>query len=599
VQRPCPPVQVRRALPSNLSGMRKLAASVVLLCMLSAGIGRADDPAYDTRGPRAKVLTQGPYTALPFERQMLTSTIDGAAIEVGFWRPNVPAGTRVPILAVASPYFTEINPTATTDMSSMPIQVLVLAENYLSHGYAIAGVSLRGTGFSGGCIQYFGAKEVTDIRTAMDWLGTAGWSNGSIGVLGISYDGAGSWESAASGSPYVKTIVPASGIVNAREAFYRYGTTHLGAVNEMVYPAWGARYLGPQSPVDRARDTACEENAQAAIDMPISQTLGGADFIRYWQPRNHKPEVEQNYHGSILLPIGRADDTILPHAFIPWVDSLQARGIEVRQWIGAWGHDNPDGWYSNYHRWDWAEYLLHWLDHELKGITDYDLGPAVQVMDSAGQWRYEDNFPPHDTTDVVVRADGDGSLEATASSAADEVLVPLGGQWPYRHNSLGPNPVEDAGRSAGLDATYTSPATTEELRFSGVARLSFSVTPTSVTGTVSAYLYDVAPDGVETELAWASMNLGAAGADEIPVPLVPGQRLDRMMDFQPTDAVVAAGHQLRLRVWQVTPMTTGDLKPAPLVLHVGPNSTTAVTLPVIHRAAPRFFDPVDTWGLLY
>ncbi len=577
--------------------MRRLICSLLLLPLLSAGIGRAD-PQYDTSGPRAKVLTKGPYTALPFERKMLTSSVDGAAIEVGFWRPDVAAGTRVPILTVASPYFTEINPTATTDMSSMPIQVLVLAENYLSHGYAIAGVSVRGTGFSGGCIQYFGPKEVTDIRTAMDWLGTADWTNGSIGVLGVSYDGAGAWEAAAGGSPYVKTIIPASGIVNAREAFYRYGTTHLGAVNEMVYPAYGARYLGPQSPVDRARDTACEENAQAAADTPISQSSGGADPLGYWRVRNHKPAIEDGYRGSILLPVGRADDTILPHAFLPWVDGLQERGVEVRQWIGAWGHDYPDGWYSDYHRWDWAEYLLHWFDKELKGIADYDLGASVQVMDSAGQWRYEDNFPPHDTATVALQPDGDGSLRASADTDADHVLVPLASQWPYRHNNLGANPVEETAKSAGLDAVFTV-GVEEELRFSGIARMSFTVTPAALTGTVSAYLYDVAPDGVEMELAWSSMNLGAAGPDEIPHVLVPGQRIDRTMDFQPTDAVVAPGHSLRLRVWQVTPMTTGDLKPAPLVLHVGPGSTTAISLPTIRRDATRFFDPVDSWGLLY
>ena len=43
-------------------------------------------------------------------------------------------------------------------------------------------------------------------------------------------------------------------------------------------------------------------------------------------------------------------------------------GITVRTWMGPWDHSFPDGRFYAYHRWDWAEYLLHWFDHELKGV---------------------------------------------------------------------------------------------------------------------------------------------------------------------------------------------------------------------------------------
>ncbi len=584
---------------------RRLAAALVAAVVAIVVPVAADGGAkYDMSGPWSRVLKKGPYRSLPFQRVMLTSKVDGVAIEVGFWRPKVKTGVKVPVIAVVSPYFTGINPTDTTDMSSLPDPVRPHFENFLSHGYAIAGVSVRGSGYSGGCIELFGPREVADIRTAMDWLGKAPWSNGRIGVTGVSYDGAGAWEAAASGSRYVRTIVPAEGFVNAKEDFFRGGKTSLGGVSgQVAYLVWPARRVdparGPGEIVARVTESACPEFAEHIATTAISNPLGGVDPLGYWAERNHKPAIERGYRGSILLSVGMRDDEPLPHQVIPWADRLDRYGITVRQWIGAWNHSYPDGRYYDYHRWDWAEYLLHWFDHELKGVRSYDLGPRVQVMDNARQWRYEDHFPPREVRTRTLRPDGGGSLADRTTRPASYQLVPLLSQWPYRHNNLEPNPLEEGVRAAGQDgAVFDLRPPRSGLRFSGVPLLSVSVTPQGPTGAVSAYLYDVAPDGAETELTWAMKSVEYRNGGDVPELVVPGSTVDMTMPFQPTDAVIRPGHRLRLRVWQLAPMTSFDPRAFPMTLHVGPGTKTALSIPTIVRDRSRVFDPADSSGLV-
>src|SRR3712207_8365024 len=54
--------------------------------------------------------------------------------------------------------------------------------------YAAAFISVRGTGNSGGCHNLLGPKEQADISQAITWLGTREWSNGRVGMYGLSYD---------------------------------------------------------------------------------------------------------------------------------------------------------------------------------------------------------------------------------------------------------------------------------------------------------------------------------------------------------------------------------------------------------------------------
>ena len=155
----------------------------------------------------SKVTRSGPYEAMPQEVVEIPSKVDGRALQIGFIRPKAPAGYRAPVIVHASSYHNR-------DFKDADLAACAkfLTTNFVQHGYAIALVPTRGTADTDGCPNMFGAIERSDLDDALTWLGTQPWSNGNVGMYGISYSGSTPWVAAATGNPYLKTIVPASGV---------------------------------------------------------------------------------------------------------------------------------------------------------------------------------------------------------------------------------------------------------------------------------------------------------------------------------------------------------------------------------------------------
>ena len=55
------------------------------------------------------------------------------------------------------------------------------------HGYGVAVVDPRGAWLSGGDFHHNGIQEAEDCADAIEWLGRLAWSNGRVGMTGVSY----------------------------------------------------------------------------------------------------------------------------------------------------------------------------------------------------------------------------------------------------------------------------------------------------------------------------------------------------------------------------------------------------------------------------
>ena len=79
-------------------------------------------------------------------------------------------------------------------------------ENVISYftarGFAVAQGDVRGTGESGGCLEQTSTNQIDDGARFVEYLGKdAPWSNGSVGMYGISYDGETQISTAGLGDP--------------------------------------------------------------------------------------------------------------------------------------------------------------------------------------------------------------------------------------------------------------------------------------------------------------------------------------------------------------------------------------------------------------
>src|SRR4029079_17885330 len=77
-------------------------------------------------------------------------------------------------------------------------------------GYAWVGVNIRGTGCSGGAFNFFENLQALDGYDAIETIAAQPWSNGHVGMVGISYAGISQLFVARTQPPHLDAITPLS-----------------------------------------------------------------------------------------------------------------------------------------------------------------------------------------------------------------------------------------------------------------------------------------------------------------------------------------------------------------------------------------------------
>jgi len=151
--------------------------------------------------------------------------------DIDLWATVIrPAGgKKLPTIVLATPYRREI--------------MMIFEIPFVSYGYNLVAVDIRGTGSSSDVWDTFGLKEQYDIRYVVDeYIPAQSWSDGKIGMIGGSYMGiiqlltAGLVDTdPATGEPvHLKAIFPLAPMSDV----YRDIVMHGGNVDFLFIPAW-------------------------------------------------------------------------------------------------------------------------------------------------------------------------------------------------------------------------------------------------------------------------------------------------------------------------------------------------------------------------
>jgi uncharacterized protein len=105
------------------------------------------------------------------------------------------------------------------------------------HGYAVINVDPRGMWNSQGDATFYSAKESLDIYDLIEWAGTQPWSNGKVGMSGVSYLAIVQWRAAAERPPHLAAINPWEGVSDR----YREMAYHGGIPENRFGPMWRSR----------------------------------------------------------------------------------------------------------------------------------------------------------------------------------------------------------------------------------------------------------------------------------------------------------------------------------------------------------------------
>ena len=82
------------------------------------------------------------------------------------------------------------------------------AARYVPRGYALVGMSLRGTGCSAGVFDFFQPSEGPDGFEMVEWIARQSWSDGHVGMVGKSYPGITQLFVAETQPPHLDAVAP-------------------------------------------------------------------------------------------------------------------------------------------------------------------------------------------------------------------------------------------------------------------------------------------------------------------------------------------------------------------------------------------------------
>ena len=261
-------------------------------------------------------------------------------------------------------------------------------EKWVPHDYACVRVDSRGAGCSPGFIDHFSPRETKDFYDCIEWAGVQPWSNGKVGLNGISYYGINQWHVASLQPPHLAAMCIWEGAAD----WYR-DMTHHGGILSTFWENWydmqvktvqfGAGERGKRSRVHG--ELVCGPDTLSEDELAKNRANFGADIAAhamddaYHKARSPKWDKittplfsAANWGGQGLHPRGNFEGFGRAAAKHKW---LEAHGIE------HWTH-----FYTDYGR----EQQLRFFDYFLHGKKDgWSKQPKVLL-----QVRHIDKFVP-------------------------------------------------------------------------------------------------------------------------------------------------------------------------------------------------------------
>jgi len=115
---------------------------------------------------------------------------------------------------------------------------LVDPEKWVPDGYACVRVDSRGAGRSPGYLDVWSVREAQDLYACIEWAGTQAWSNGKVGINGISYYAMNQWQVAALKPPHLAALC----IWEGASDYYRELCRHGGILSDFL-ASWYPRQV--------------------------------------------------------------------------------------------------------------------------------------------------------------------------------------------------------------------------------------------------------------------------------------------------------------------------------------------------------------------
>jgi len=492
---------------------------------------------------------------------------DGLVLKADVFRP-VKDG-RYPVILTYGPYakglaFQDGYPSAWERMATQHPDVtagssnlyqsweVVDPEKWVPHNYACVRVDSRGCGCSPGFIDHFSPRETKDFYDCIEWSGVQPWSNGKVGLNGISYYGINQWHVATLQPPHLAAMCIWEGAAD----WYR-DMTHHGGILCTFWENWydmqvktvqyGAGERGRRSRVHG--ELVCGPETLSEKQLAKSRSDFGTEIC------NHP--LDDDYHKA-RSPIWEKVITPMLSAANWGGQPLHSRGnfegfvraASKQKWLEAHGIEHWTHFYTDYGR----KLQLKFFDHFLHGKKNgWDKEPRVRL-----QVRHVDKF--------VERTEAEWPLKRTkwTKLQLDPVELALGNKRARKAATLSYEAMGD-----GL--TFLTPPVTEDTEITGPSALKLFVSSSTSDADIFAVLRVFGPDLKEVVFQGAidphtPIGQGWLRASHRKLdkklskpyrpyhthdqkqPLKKGQVVELDIEIWPTSIVLPKGHRIGLSI---------------------------------------------------
>lgn len=539
---------------------------------------------------------------------------DGVRLAVDLHLPrDLGAGDRIPTILCQTRYHrrTRYRPLFAA-LFALTDPFRAARGRIMRHGYAFVTVDVRGSGASFGARRMeWSPEEVADGAEVVDWIVRQPWSDGAVGVTGISYVGTAAEMLLTVRHPAVKA------------AHIRYAPFDICADIANPGGVRNRRFLEIWSALNRALDgnrvsalarTALGRLAALPIEgaAPVDGDEDGRERAAAVAGHAENYDILETALGIAFrddrTAAGVQYDAFSPHAFLPELEAsgaavysvssyfdganglaavkrfLSVRSPDNRLLLGPWDHggtQNPNPFApSRRSGFDQFGEVLRYFDRHLKGLANgIEREPPVHYFTMGEEaWKSAETWPPPGFPPTPLYLEGGHRLSWTPPAAEtgwDRYRVdPAASSGPTsRWVSL----ANVGGTRVGYPdrrtrdrrlLVYQSAPLDRAAEVTGHPILTLFLRSSAEDGQFFAYLEDVSPGG---EVRYVTEGLcralhRPAPPDEPPPyrlpegvpyrsltraharPLVPGEITEITFDLMPVSHLFAAGHAIRLAV---------------------------------------------------
>jgi uncharacterized protein len=430
---------------------------------------------------------------------------------------------------------------------------LVDPEKWVPDGYVCVRIDSRGAGRSPGTLDVWSPRETDDLYQCIEWAGTQPWSNGKVGINGISYYAMNQWTVGALKPPHLAALC----IWEGSSDYYRELCRHGGILSDFLN-SWHPRQVAS---VQHGVGNRGAKSVVTGEPVAGPDTLPEAELTKNCaaSPGEAKHrQLHDDYYASRTAAFEKIETPLLSAA--NWGGmGLHTRGNfegfvragSKQKWLEVHGDTHFTHFYSSY-----GEALQkRFFGHFLKGEdTGWSKQPRVSL-----NIRH-----PHEK--FAVRGENEWPLARTRWTKYylqpdGLVLTP---QQPATATTL-------SYETTGDGLTFRTPPMTDSLEITGpvAARLFVSSAATDADIFLALRLFD--PDGKEITFVGSNdprvpVGLGWLRASQrkldakrsLPYrpwhthdeewPLKPGEPAELHVEIWPTSIVVPPGYRLALTV---------------------------------------------------